>query len=201
MKLALALVASLALPALAQAETTTWNIDPAHSTASFAVRHAMVSTVRGDFTKVTGTITTEGTDVSKAKVDATIDAASVDTRVAQRDAHLKSPDFFDVQKFPNITFKSTKIHKKGAHVLLTGDLTIHGVTKPVTLTATVSPPTKDPMGNLRIGAEATGKIDRKDFGLTWNKTLDKGGVLVSDDVQLTIDVEAIQQAGQKSAQK
>ncbi len=201
MKRALVAVAALALPALALAEPTSWNIDPAHSTASFAVKHAMISTVRGDFTKVAGTIVTEGDDFTKAKIDASIDASSVDTRVAQRDAHLKSPDFFDVAKFPAITFKSTKIHKKGAHLLVSGDLTMHGVTKPVTLTASVSKPMQDPWGNTRIGAEATATLNRKDFGLVWNKALDKGGVMVGDEVQLTIDVEATKAAAQKTAQK
>jgi polyisoprenoid-binding protein YceI len=183
---ALFAVAALAAPSLARASA--FDIDTAHSAASFSVRHLMVSNVRGDFGKVTGTVDWDG---KAGSVEATIDVSSINTRDEKRDGHLKSPDFFDVAKFPTITFKSTKIAADGKGKLkITGDLTIHGVTKSVVLN--VEGPTaesKDPWGNTKIGAAATTKINRKDFGLGWNKALETGGVVVGDEVSITIDLE------------
>jgi polyisoprenoid-binding protein YceI len=174
-----------------RAHAAAWEIDSSHSSAQFSVRHLMVSNVRGEFGKVTGTVDFDAKDPSKAKVEATIDAGTINTREQKRDEHLKSPDFFDVAKYPTITFKSKKVVAAGAGKLkVTGDLTIHGVTKEVTLD--VEGPameTKDPWGNQRTGAQATTKINRKDFGLKWNKVLDGGGVAVGDEVTITIDVE------------
>ena len=155
----------------------------------------MISNVKGQFQKTTGTITANGNDPASAKIDVTIDASSVDTRVERRDAHLKSPDFLDVAKFPTITFKSTKVEADGPNKWkVTGDLTIHSVTKPVVLEVEGSgEPIHDPMGNTRAGASATMKIKRSDFGLIWNKALETGGVLVGDEVAISIDVEAIKQ--------
>ena len=188
MKKALLITAALAssTPALA----SDWEIDAAHSTAQFSVRHMMVSTVRGHFQKVSGIASLDDRDLTRSKVEVTIDAASIDTREAKRDEHLKSPDFFDVAKYPTIAFRSTKVEKAGAGYKVTGDLTIHGVTKPVVLTVdSVTAPQKNPWGKLVRGASATGKLNRKDFGLTWNKALESGGVLVGDEVNLQIDVE------------
>ena len=186
------LVLALLAPA---AYAATWEIDPAHTSVGFGIRHLMVSTVRGEFTKVSGKAQADDTDYSKAKVEATIDAASINTRVEKRDAHLKSPDFLDVAKYPTITFLSKTVEKAGeGRWKVTGDLTLHGVTRPVTLD--VEGPTsaiKDPMtGGLRAGAHATTRINRKDFGIAWNKSLDGGGVVVGEDVDITIDVEALQ---------
>jgi polyisoprenoid-binding protein YceI len=190
-KSAIAIVMMVALPVLAHADT--WQIDPAHTNVEFTVRHMMISNVKGQFQKTSGTITANGTDPASAKIDATIDATSIDTRVDRRDAHLKSPDFLDVAKFPTITFKSTKVEAAGpGKWKMTGDLTLHGVTKPVVLDVEgTGAPIHDPMGNTRAGASATTKIRRSDFGLTWNKALEAGGVMVGDEVAISIDLEAI----------
>jgi polyisoprenoid-binding protein YceI len=168
-----------------------WQIDSAHSSAQFSIKHMMVSTVRGTFQKMSGTVALDDQDPTRSTIDVTIDAASVDTREPRRDNHLRSPDFFDVAKYPSILFKSVKIEKAGAGTYrVTGDLTMHGVTHPVTLTVEgPTPPAKSPMGKLVRGISATGKLSRKDWGLTWNKGLEAGGVLVSDEVQLQIDAE------------
>jgi len=192
MRLFVTLTALLALASLARASD--WTIDPAHTSAQFAVRHMMVSTVRGDFGKVSGTVKLDEKDLTKSSVDATIDASSIDTRVEKRDQHLKSPDFLDVEKYPTITFKSTKV-EPGAegHYNVSGNLTLHGVTKPVTLDVEGSPkPVNDAMGKARLGGMASTKINRKDFGLVWNKALETGGVAVGDEVTITIDVELAQ---------
>ncbi len=184
-----AAVLFLSAPGLVLAAT--WELDPAHTGVHFKVRHLMVSSVRGDFEKVSGKIVYDETDVTKSTADIVIDAASVNSRVAKRDADLRSPNFLDVAKHPTITFKSKRVEKTGDGTLkVTGDLTIRGVTKPVVLD--VEGPTtaiKDPGGNLRVGGLATTRIHRKDFGLTWNKPLEAGGVLVGDEVDITIDVE------------
>ena len=193
-----ALAATLSLPAAAA--TSTWQIDPNHSAAQFAVRHLSISTVRGAFTKVNGTIQLDDKDISKSSVEVTIDADSVDTRVPNRDKDLRSDHFFDVQKYPTITFKSTKVEQvEPGKLKVTGDLTIHGVTKPVVLD--VEGPTgavKDPWGNQRAAANATTKINRQDYGVKWNATMDGGGVVVGDDVAITIDVEMVQKPAAKS---
>ncbi len=172
---------------------STWNIDPAHSVAEFKVKHMMISNVKGQFTGVSGTLSLDDADVTKSKIDASIDAASINTREAQRDAHLKSADFFDVEKFPTLTFQSTRVVRKGDDELeVEGELTIHGVTRNVKF-AVEGPtaPGKDPWGNTRIGISATTKINRKDYGLTWNAALETGGILVGEEVTITLDVEFI----------
>jgi len=168
-----------------------WEFDPTHTGVQFKVRHLMISSVRGEFEKVTGKIVYDEADVTKSSADITIDTASINTRVAKRDEHLRSPDFLDVKKYPAITFRSKRIETAGSGTLkMTGDLTIRGVTKEVVLTVEgPTPSIKDPMGNSRVGGQATTKIDRKDFGLTWNKTVDGGEVVVGDEVEITIDVE------------
>jgi polyisoprenoid-binding protein YceI len=189
-KAALAILVAIALPVLANADT--WHIDPAHSNVEFTVRHMMISNVKGQFQKTTGTITVNGNDSATAKIDATIDATSIDTRVEKRDMHLKSPDFLDVAKYPTITFKSTKVEANGpGKWKVTGDLTLHGVTKPVVLEVETSGAPINVMGNIRAGASATTQIKRSEFGLTWNKVLESGGVMVGDEVAISIDVEAI----------
>ncbi|HEY2745864.1 MAG TPA: YceI family protein [Polyangia bacterium] len=187
-------LAIAAAPSLAHAADYT--VDPAHSTASFTVKHMMVSTVRGEFGKIAGTASWTKPDFSDAQVDITIDATSVDTREPKRDAHLKSPDFFDVAKFPTLTFKSRRVSrgKTHGHLTLVGDLTIHGVTKEVTFDVTgPSQEMKSPFGTLAVGAEATTHINRKDFGLTWNKALEAGGVLVSENVDIDVNLELSRQ--------
>jgi polyisoprenoid-binding protein YceI len=185
------LAAVLALPA--SASTTTWQIDPQHSSAQFGVTHLMISTVRGEFHGLKGTLSLDDKDITKSTVEVTIDANSVDTREPNRDAHLKSPDFFDVAKYPTLTFKSTKVEQVSPGELkVTGDLTIRGVTKQVVLNVEgPKAPIKDPMGMQRTAVSATAKINRQDFGVSWNKTLDSGGVVVSDDVRITLDVEMV----------
>ena len=193
-----AFAAALSLPA--GAATSTWQIDPNHSAAQFAVRHLAISTVRGAFTKVSGTVQFDDKDISKSFVEVTIDAASVDTRVPDRDKDLRSDRFFEVEKYPTLTFKSTKVEQVEAGKLkVTGDLTIHGVTKQVVLD--VEGPTasvKDPWGNQRAAANATTKINRQDFGVKWNAKMDNGGWVVGDDVAITIDVELVQKGAPKS---
>ena len=173
--------------------TTTWNIDPVHTMAEFKVRHMMISNVKGHFTGVTGVLTLDEQDITKSHVEASIDAASINTREADRDTHLKSADFLDVEKFPKLTFTSTRVTSTGERELqVEGDLTIHGVTRKVVFTVEgPTPPGKDPWGNTRIGWTAATKINRKDFGLTWNTALETGGILVGDEVTITFDVEAI----------
>ena len=187
-RLALTIVTALAMAAAAAAQAGTWQIDPNHSTAQFAVRHLGVSTVRGSFQKVSGTATFDPADPSKTTLSATIDASSVDTRVQMRDNDLRSPNFLDAQKYPNITFQSKSVKAAGTGKLqITGDLTIHGVTKEVVLDVDgPSAPIKDPWGNQRIGASASTKINRKDFGVNG------AAAAVADDIAITIDVELIQ---------
>jgi polyisoprenoid-binding protein YceI len=184
----------LGSPILARA--TEWQIDPAHSSVQFSVRHMMISNVRGEFTKTTGTITAEGKDPNSVKIQAEIDAGSISTRVEKRDAHLKSADFLDVEKYPTIIFDSKKIEAAGAGKWkVTGDLTLHGVTREVVLD--VTGPTEeitDPMGKKRVAASATTAISRKDFGVNWNKALEAGGLVVGDEVKIQIDVEATQKS-------
>ena len=176
--------------------TIVYQIDPAHSAAQFKVRHMMIANVKGEFTKVSGTVTYDPSDPSAAQIQATVDASSISTRDEQRDGHLKSADFFDVAKFPTITFQSKEVVPMGSDSFeAVGDLTIRGVTQPVALTVEeVTPEAKDPWGNMRRGATAKTKIRRKDFGLNWNVTLEAGGFLVGDDIEIIIDVELIRQA-------
>jgi len=175
--------------------TSTWNIDPAHSGAEFKVKHMMIANVRGKFSGISGVLHRVEADHTQSNLDVSIDVSTVNTQDEKRDGHLKSPDFFDVEKFPAMTFKSTHIEKKGEGFAVTGDLTIHGVTKPVVLNVEeVSEPAKDPWGNTRIGLTATAKINRKDFGLTWNAPLEAGGVLVGEEVGITLDVQFVKAA-------
>ena len=175
------------------AGTSTWKMDSAHSHAQFKVRHMMISNVKGEFIGMNGTLELDEKDYTKSKVQASIQAASINTREVQRDAHLKSADFLDVEKFPTLTFSSTKISKNGEEEYsVAGDLTIHGVTRSVVFTVeSVTAPAKDPWGNTRIGLEAMTKINRKDFGLVWNAALETGGVLVGDEVQISVDAEFV----------
>jgi len=175
------------------ATVTTWNIDPAHSAAEFKVKHMMISNVKGKFTGISGILTVDAAGHTFSKVEASIPVATLSTGDEQRDGHLKSADFLDAEKFPTLTFKSIAVHptEPGEHDV-TGELTIHGVTKVVTLAVEgPSEPAKDPWGNLRIGLSATTKINRKDFGLTWNSPLEAGGMLVGEEVTLTLDVQFI----------
>jgi polyisoprenoid-binding protein YceI len=178
-----------------QSMTSTWKIDPVHSAAEFKVKHMMISNVKGQFTAVSGVATLNETDVTKSRVEASIDAASINTRDAQRDAHLKSADFFDVEKFPTLSFKSKRVDRsRDGELAVTGDLTIHGVTREVVFEVEgPTPPAKDPWGNTRVGLAATTKISRKDYGLTWNAGLETGGILVGDDVTVSLDVEFVKE--------
>ena len=185
------LAAALSLPAAAA--NSNWQIDPAHSSAQFSVRHMAISTVRGAFSKVTGSVVLDDKDVSKSTVEVTIDANSVDTRVPDRDNDLRSEKFFDVAHYPSITFKSKRVEQVAPGKLkVTGDLTIRGTTKEVVLDVEgPTAPMKDPWGNTRSAATATTKINRQDFGVKWNATLDNGGVVVGDDVSIIIDIELV----------
>jgi polyisoprenoid-binding protein YceI len=186
-------MSTLATPRIS---TTTWNLDPVHSVAEFKVKHMMISNVKGQFPKVTGKLTLDESEVTKSQVEATIETASIETRDPQRNAHLKSADFLDVEKFPALSFKSTSIRRIGdGELAVEGDLTIHGVTRKVVFSVEgPTPPAKDPWGNARIAISATTKISRKDFGLTWNAALETGGILVGDEVTITLDVQFVKAA-------
>lgn len=166
-----------------------YTIDTVHSSVGFAVRHMVVAKTRGVFTKFSGTFAFDADDLSKSQVEVTIDAASIDTREAQRDAHLKSADFLDVEKHPEITFKSKRVERSDGDLRVIGDLTIHGVTREAALDVEHHGAGKDPWGNEKIGFSAKTTINRKDFGLTWNAALETGGVLVGEKVEIDIDVE------------
>jgi len=193
--IALGLLACVALAAAAApAAAATFTIDRAHSSVGFKVKHLMVSNVRGSFNDFAGTVVYDPADPKSWQVEATIQAASIDTGVPKRDDHLRSADFFDVATIPTLTFKSTGVKANAdGTFLLTGDLTMHGVTKPVTLNLEVNGMIKDPQGNTRVGCSATGKLNRSDFGLTWNHALESGGVVVGDEVTLMLEVEATRQ--------
>ena len=172
-----------------------WEIDSSHSSLHFSVRHLVIAKVRGSFGRWSGTVQVPDGDFSKATVDVTIDASSIDTGVAQRDTHLKSADFFDVATFPTLTFKGGRVTgASGDRFTLTGDLTIHGVTREVTLDVTSEGRGKDPWGGERAGYSATTKIKRSDFGLTWNQLLEAGGFAVGDEVKISLDVELVKTA-------
>ena len=190
-----AAILCLVAPGLLHAAT--WEFDPDHTGVHFKVRHLMVSTVRGEFEKISGKIVYDEADVTKSSADITIDTGSINTRVAKRDGHLRSPDFLDAAKHPAITFKSKRVDKSGNGTLkMTGDLTIRGVTKEVVLAVEgPTPAIKDPMGYNRVGGQATTKINRKDFGLVWNAALETGGVVVGDEVEITIDMEIYRKPG------
>ncbi|WP_242354886.1 MULTISPECIES: YceI family protein [unclassified Anaeromyxobacter] len=181
-------------PMLALAAPAAWNVDASHSQVGFAVKHLVISTVRGEFTKYSGVAQLDDADPARSTVEVTIDANSIDTRVADRDAHLKSPDFLDTAKYPAITFKSAKVTKAGKDKLkVAGDLTLHGVTKPVTLDVTTSPEVKGMYGETRRAFSAVTKISRKDYGLSWNKLVEAGPA-VGDEIAITLDVELVKDA-------
>jgi polyisoprenoid-binding protein YceI len=181
----------LAMPVFTHAAT--WQIDPEHSSFQFKVRHLTVSNVKGDFSKAKGVVTLDDQDITKMTVEVTIDAASVNTAHAKRDEHLRSPDFFDVAQYPTITFVSKKAIKADKNRLkVIGNLTIHGMTKEITVDVEgPTPEVKDPWGNFRRGATATANINRRDFGLTWNKVLDSGGLVVGEEVNIYVEVELV----------
>jgi polyisoprenoid-binding protein YceI len=190
---AIAAVSLAASPAFAK--PTAWEIDSSHSSVTFSVRHMMVSNVKGEFGKITGNVSYDADKPETSTIDATVDATTINTRDAKRDGHLKSPDFFDTAKFPTLTFKSKKITKAASGLKLAGDLTMHGVTKEVVFDVTgPAPAIKDPYGLTRSGATATAKINRKDFGLGWNKVLEAGGLAVGEEVAITLDLEMTQKA-------
>jgi len=190
MRKILGTAAVLVLAGATIASAATWEIDPGHSSATFKVRHLALTNVSGSMGKVTGKIVWDEADPSTASVEATIDATGIDTGVEDRDKHLKSPDFFDVAKHPTITFKSRRVEKAAGGLKVTGDLTMHGVTKEVVLNVEGPlPAVKDPWGNIKSGASATTKINRQDFGVSWSKTLDGGGLVVGNEVTVTIDIE------------
>jgi polyisoprenoid-binding protein YceI len=199
-KTLLSAVAALSvLPSLASAAA--FKIDASHSSVGFSVRHLVISQVRGQFTNVAGTVVLDDADLAKSTVQATIDAASVSTQVADRDAHLKSPDFLDAAKYPTITFKSKSVAKAANGDLeVTGDLTLHGVTRPVTLAVATTPEVKGMYGETRRGFSATTKISRKEFGLTWNKLVEAGPA-VGDEVAISLDIEAVKDQPKSASAK
>src|SRR5512133_1931089 len=200
MKRLLALALALVAPVAALAAESTWKLDSNHTHSAFTIRHLVITNVRGEFGKTSGTVTLDEADVGRSSVEATIETATIDTRVPDRDKHLKSPDFFDVAKYPSMTFKSTKVEKAGDGKLkVTGDLTIKNVTKPVVLE--VTGPTaeiKDPWGMTRRGLSATTKINRRDFGLNWGKVIEAGPV-VGDEATIEIEAELIKQDAKQAA--
>lgn len=170
---------------------TTWKLDPSHTLVEFSAKHLMITTVKGRFTDVEGFIHADEKDIKDSSVEATLKAATIDTRTEQRDNHLRSADFLEVEKYPEIRFRSTRIEGNKQEFKLTGDLTIRGVTRPITLDVTFEGQTKDPWGGERVGFSASGKLDRRDFGLTWNVMLEAGGMTVSNDIKINIEVEAV----------
>jgi polyisoprenoid-binding protein YceI len=195
------LVAALALviPLASFAAPSTWNVDASHSQVGFAVKHLVISTVRGEFTKYAGVAKLDDADASRSSVEVSIEAGSIDTRVADRDGHLKSPEFLDVAKYPTITFKSTKVTANGKDRLsVAGDLTLHGVTRPVVLDVTTSPEVKGMFGETRRAFAGQTKISRKDFGLVWNKAVEAGPV-IGDELAIALDVELVKDAPKTAA--
>lgn len=186
----LALLTAVALPASVGAETTSWILDAGHSRVGFSVPHLVVSSVSGRFSQVSGTVSLDEANLAKSDVEITIQTNSIDTDEPKRDEHLRGPDFFDAAKFPVIVFKSTKITPAGANKYkLTGELSMHGVSKLVTLDAQLSPAIKNPWGKQVRGVKISGKLKRSDYGLTWNKALEAGGMVVGDEVTLEVQVE------------
>jgi len=176
------------------ATATTWTIDPVHSSAEFRVKHLMIANVRGRFTGVSGILTYNPADLTQSRVEASIDASTIDTRDPQRDTHLKSPDFFDVEKFPALTFHSSRVTRRAdGSIAVAGPLSIHGVTREVEFAVDgPTPPVKDPWGNTRVAITATTHIIRRDFGLEWNAALESGGVLVGEEVAIMLELEFVQ---------
>ena len=172
---------------------TTWTIDPTHSTIEFVAKHMMITTVKGRFAELEGTVVADETNLADSSVEVTMKAASIDTRSDQRDTHLRSPDFLDVETYPEVTFRSTRVEGTKDEFQLTGDLTIRGVTRPITLDVTFEGEGKDPWGGTRASFSAKGKFDRRDFGLTWNVALETGGILVSNEVKINIEAQVVAQ--------
>ena len=170
---------------------TTWKLDPAHTIVEFSAKHLMITTVKGRIPDVKGTIYIDEKNPKNSSVEATLNAASLDTRTEQRDQHLRSADFLEVENYPEIKFRSTRIQGEGESFKVTGDLTIRDVTKPITLDVELEGRTKDPWGGERVGFSAKGKIDRRDFGLTWNQVLEAGGVVVGNDIKINLEVQAV----------
>jgi polyisoprenoid-binding protein YceI len=197
----LAVSAVLAVGLAAPAFASDWQIDAAHSDVGFSVRHLMVSNVKGHFTGVSGAVALDEKDLSRSRVEATIDVATVATGDAKRDEHLQSADFFDAAKYPKMTFKSKAVRKTANGWQIVGDFTLHGVTREVVLDAGsgLSPEVKDPWGGVRSGLTASAVLDRKDYGLTWNKALDNGGLAVGDEVKVTLEIELLKKV--ETAQK
>ncbi len=191
MKRLIGLIVAVALMVPFYAQAATYTLDPAHTSIGFKVKHLMITNVKGVFEKFQGTLILDEKDITKSKLNATIEIASINTNIGKRDDHLRSADFFDAAKYPTMTFESTKIEKAGADKLkVTGNLTIRGVTKPVVLNVEgLNQEIKTPQGGLKRGASATGSINRQDFGVSWNKKLDAGGVVVADEVHIIIDAE------------
>jgi polyisoprenoid-binding protein YceI len=181
-----------------QNATTTWNVDPSHSTIEFTAKHMMITTVKGRLVDARGTLTIDEANPDRSVVTVEFDAASLDTRSEQRDQHLRSADFLDVENYPTITFRSRRVEgarsAEGKAFKVVGDLTVHGVTKEVTLDAVYEGAGTDPWGGSRVSFSATSKIDRREFGLVWNAALETGGVLVSNDIRINIDVQAVRAA-------
>jgi polyisoprenoid-binding protein YceI len=188
-----ALIATLILIIPTFSAASNWQIDPDHSSIQFKIRHLTVSNVKGDFGKAKGVVTLDDKDITQLKVELIIDASSVNTNHAKRDEHLRGPDFFDVSKYPTLTFVSKKVIKTDANRLkVVGDLTIRGVAREITVDVEgPTPEVKDPGGNFRRGATGTARINRKDFGMTWNRTLDTGGLVVGDEVDIYVEVELL----------
>ena len=174
--------------------TNQWDIDVSHSAIHFSVRHMVIAKVRGQFARWSGTIRLDEQDLTRSSVDVRIDAASIDTQVADRDAHLRSADFLDVARYPEMTFRSTRIERAGEAYRVIGDLQLHGVVRPVVLEAEFAGTGKDPWGNVRAGFSAKASLDRREFGLLWNAALETGGVLVGDKVEIGIELEAVKKA-------
>lgn len=193
MKRFISLVTLLLLALPLSALASTWSLDPDHSAGQFKVKHLMISNVRGNFEKISATLHLDDRDITKSRVEVSIDVASINTGVNKRDDHLRSPDFFDVTKFPAMTFVSTRVEKAGPGKLsVTGNLTIKGVTRPVVLRVDgLTPEVRDPWGQIRRGASATTTINRRDFGITWNKSMDNGGVVVGEEVAIQLEVEFV----------
>jgi len=173
---------------------TTWKLDPSHTLVEFSAKHLMITTVKGRITDVEGTIVMDEKNPGKSSVEATLKAVSIDTRTEQRDQHLRSADFLNVELFPEIKFRSTRIEGDKESFKLTGDLTIRDVTRPITLDIRFEGQQTDPWGGERVGFSGSGKIDRRDFGLTWNQALETGGVVVGNDVKINLEVEAVKAA-------
>jgi polyisoprenoid-binding protein YceI len=176
-------------------QTSTWTLDVAHSLVEFSAKHMMITTVKGRMTDVRGTITLDEANPDRSSVEVEFDAASIDTRSEQRDQHLRSPDFLDVERFPTVSFRSRRVEgaraSEGGSFRIVGDLTIRGTTREVTLDATFEGRGRDPWGGDRVSFSADTKIDRRDFGLTWNAALEAGGVLVSNDIKVHIEAQAV----------